>query len=1186
MYLKSIEVQGFKSFANRILFEFHNGITGIVGPNGSGKSNVADAVRWVLGEQSAKTLRGASMTDVIFSGTEERKPLSYAFVAITMDNSDHSLPVEYEEVTIARRVYRSGESEYLINGTACRLKDVTEMLYDTGIGKEGYSIIGQGQIDRILSGKPEDRRELFDEAAGIVKFKRRKFIAEKKLEKERDNLVRVKDILRELEGRVGPLQRQSEAAKQYLLKKEELKAADLNRFLVEMEDAEKRLKELKENEERSSEELKEANEGFAKIHQDYEEMEKTIADLDRLIESTREEINTRGLEKQQLENDIKLFQEQIKTAERSEEHIKERQGVIGRELSEKEGLKEKYEKELASFRKELNEIVKKRESAEAELSKIQKEANEANDIIQKGSQEIIALLNQRNEISARKERSETLLEQTNLKKAELSAQLLRTKSESAEKEAALKVCEELEQQAVKAIEEARRALDEAKENRASLGNSLEKERAALAQKKEEYQKERSKFEALQNISERYEGYGNSVRFLMERRKKFPKMKGVVADLIRVEKKYEIAIETALGGNIQNVVTEDEATAKEAIRFLKEEKRGRATFLPMESVQGRNMEKQKDFLDEPGVIGFANTLVKTKKEYEGIVSYLLGRVFAVDTVDHALALARKSHYSLHIVTLEGEYLSPGGSIAGGAFRNASNLLGRGRELEELEKKIEELREEIKKGEARIEELKTKEDEARETVRNRDARLQKATLEENTASLNLNNAKEQWKAEEEAFQKVQADRRELEETLQSIKKEQAGIEEELAESNRREEEIKGLRADQQKIYDQQIYLEEGSNRTLNELFMEESAIGQRTSFSEENLNRVASELGALKEETEKLSAQQKEVREEAEKKAKDIESSRKKILVTEEAEESLKKRLAETIQKKEEVQTQHKEFFDKRNSLTDQINRLDKELYRLRAQSEKIENDREGLTNYIWAEYEITLHNAYGYRDESLGDLPALRSRAGRLKDEIRRMGEINVNAIEEYKEVNERYTFLKTQHDDLIESEQSLLGIIKELEEGMRQQFEKEFAVLQTEFDKAFKELFGGGKATLALQEEEDILTSGILINAQPPGKKLQNMMQLSGGEKALTAIALLFAIQNMKPSPFCLLDEIEAALDDSNVDRFAKYLSKLTKYTQFIIITHRRGTMASADRLYGITMQEKGVSALVSVNLIEDELSE
>ena len=1185
MYLKSIEVQGFKSFANRILFEFHNGITGIVGPNGSGKSNVADAVRWVLGEQSARTLRGLSMQDVIFSGTEARKPLSYAYVAITMDNSDHTLPVEYEEVTIARRVYRSGESEYLLNGQECRLKDVTEMLYDTGIGKEGYSIIGQGQIDRILSGKPEDRRELFDEAAGIVKYKRRKAAAEKKLENEKDYLVRINDILNELEGRVAPLKRQSDTAKIYLSKKEELKKADINRFLVEMEEAEKVLSKLEKDAGTVESDLSNTKEELERIHREYEETDRIIKDLEEARESTQEEISSSEVSEQKLSGEIGLLQEQIHTAETSMEHFAQRKASIREAADEKQKQKDQYLQELEKLKAELSEMEKKRMEAEEELKVIRKEADRCQEEIEKGQNEIIQILNTRSEILAKKERSETMQEQTNLKRAEFSGKLLRQKTLSEEKEQEYREKEKLEQEAVRFVTECRKKLEEAEAEEKKLSEALRQETEKLSQMREAYQKEKSRFEALQNLAERYEGYGHSVRAVMEEKKRFPKMRGAVADLIRVEKKYETAVETALGGNIQNIVTEDEKTAKEAIRFLKERKAGRVTFLPMESVKGRDMKQQEHFLSEEGVIGFASNLVKADPSYDGIIGFLLGRVFAVDTVEHALALAKKSGYSLHIVTLEGEYLSPGGSIAGGAFKNNSNLLGRRRELDELKSLLAKKEKELSEEERKIEELKTARTLRREECEEKRTAAQEAAIAENTAQLNKTRAKEQWDSEENALKKLSSERSELEEGMKKIREELGGIEEELKNSVDTEESIKKKNEELKKEQDKQIYMEEGANRRTNELLMEESSCRQKTDFSGQNLSRVESEIKELSEEEAQLKKQMDSAEEDAKKKAERIEEIKTLLQKTKEKRESLKKKLAEVQAKKAEVQEKNKDFFARRNTLTDKMNGLDKELYRLRSQEERQKADKESLTNYIWNEYELTLHNAGHFRDESLGGLKELRQRAFSLRDEIRRMGEVNVNAIEEYREVSERYETLKKQHDDLVQSEEELLRIIEDLESGMKQQFEEQFAVVQREFEAAFKELFGGGKASLALSEPEDLLNSGILINAQPPGKKLQNMMQLSGGEKALTAIALLFGIQNMKPSPFCLLDEIEAALDDSNVGRFAHYLNKLTKNTQFIIITHRRGTMTAADRLYGITMQEKGVSTLVSVDLIEEKLS-
>lgn len=1186
MYLKSIEVHGFKSFANKIIFEFHNGITGIVGPNGSGKSNVADAVRWVLGEQSARQLRGISMQDVIFSGTENRKPLSYAYVAITMDNSDHTLPIDFEEVTIARRVYRSGESEYLINGSPCRLKDVTELFYDTGIGKEGYSIIGQGQIDRILSGKPEDRRELFDEAAGIVKFKRRKATAQKKLADERDNLVRVNDILAELERQVGPLEKQSETAKQYLKLREELKNADVNRFLLEIADIDERLSEIEEKYQIADKDLSETIEKEENLKKEFEEVESRIAALDADIEHARNEINNTGVMKEKLEGQINLLNEQIHTAEMSDEHFADRLAAVKKDIAEKEKQKGEYDEVKAGLEKELADMVEKRSKAEENLHAIQSEINQASEGIEKGKNEIIALLSARNEITARQQRSDTMLEQANIRKAELNRRLLQRKSEESDLKSVLTEHENSLAAANQKIGELKQTLEE-QSTRLSTFEKNEKEcNDQITDAYERFHQNQSKLESLRNIAERYEGYGNSTKRVMERKTEEKGILGVVADLIKVEKKYETAIETALGGNIQNVVTADEETAKRLISYLKENRLGRVTFLPLTSVKGRDQEKNRRYLSEPGVIGFANEMVKADAKYAEVLLYLLGRVLVTDTVDAAIALARKSGYSQHIVTLEGEYLSPGGSIAGGAFRNNSNLLGRKRELETLEKAV-------KEGEAEIARIKERREEVRvamtllsDDLNETKSALQEAYLAENTERLSMEKAKEQWEESEKVFSGLQKDSAAIDAQVQEIHEEKKRIEEDLDASNGREKEIHTESATYQKVLDEKMYLEEGALREVTELQMDEANYRQRTEFAVENSARVEKEIQDLKSETERLTAQREESMRDAEQKKADIEEIRKTILASDESYAVLNEKLREALKKKEERQTEYKSFFDKRQEISDLKSGLDKEIFRLNAQREKLSDARDYQINYMWDEYELTLHNASALRNEEYQDLSALKKESGRLRDEIRKMGDVNVNAIEEYKEVSERYLFLKTQHDDIVESEKTLLSMIDELDNAMRTQFAEQFRSIQEEFNKAFRELFGGGKGTLTLTEDEDLLESGIMINAQPPGKKLQSMQLLSGGEKALTAIALLFAIQNLKPSPFCLLDEIEAALDDSNVGRFANYLHKLTKNTQFIVITHRRGTMAAADRLYGITMQEKGISTLVSVNLIEEELEE
>lgn len=1184
MYLKSIEVQGFKSFANKIVFDFHNGITGIVGPNGSGKSNVSDAVRWVLGEQSAKQLRGASMQDVIFAGTENRKPLSYAYVAITMDNSDHQLAIDFEEVTVSRRVYRSGESEYLINGSPCRLKDVTELFYDTGIGKEGYSIIGQGQIERILNGKPEERRELFDEAAGIVKYKKRKATAQKKLENERENLVRVNDILAELERQVGPLEKQAEKARVYLKKKEELKSYDVNMFLLEMERIETQLREVKEKYTIADQEYQEAKESYDSIKTEYEKMEQDMTDMDETINSIRENLNSATVMKGKLEGQINVLNEQIRSAELTDEHMQSRLDSLDRERKERVAGKSTYDVEKAGLDAQLEEILNKKKEEQTQLESIQAEIARCTESMEKGKSEIIELLNSKASIKARQQRYDTMAEQVNIRKAQLTQRLLARKTEEADLDSVLEGYQK-ELEAVNAlIQELKQNAQKLEQQRHEWKQKSIETKQALEEKITSFHKQQSRLESLRNIAERYDGYGNSIRKIMEQKAENKGLLGVVSDLIQVDKKYETAIETALGGNIQNIVTEDEATAKKMISYLKENRLGRATFLPLTSVDGKGNFKNMDALKEPGVIGLANTLVKTEAKYEGVTAYLLGRVIVTENIDYAIALAKKNHYSLHIVTLEGEYLSPGGSMTGGAFRNSSNLLARNREIEELEASVSSLEEQIKERRMRLDEIKTAQSLLVDDIEANKAELQEQYILQNTAKMNVERATEQKNESENVFAGLKLESIEIEKQLREINENKAKIIEEIEYAKQHEAQIEEENKKYQQILDANASKEEAALKLVSEIQLEEASIRQKAEFVAENIERITGEINKYEEERQNVMSEAKDAKVDAEKKRHDIEEIRKTILASDDNYAKQEQELKENISKKEEMSAIYKGFFQKQEDISKRISDLDKEIFRLNSQREKLEDANNYQTNYMWEEYELTLHVAMELKNEEYENLSELKKLVAGIKDDIRKLGDVNVNAIEDYKEVAERYEFLKGQHDDLIEAEKTLIEIIEELDTGMRKQFLEKFAEIQREFDKVFKELFGGGKGTLELVEDEDILECGIRIIAQPPGKKLQNMMQMSGGEKSLTAISLLFAIQNLKPSPFCLLDEIEAALDDSNVGRFAKYLHKLTKNTQFIVITHRRGTMAAADRLYGITMQEKGVSTLVSVNLIEDDL--
>ncbi len=1184
MYLKSIEIHGFKSFANKIVFQFHNGITGIVGPNGSGKSNVADAVRWVLGEQKVKQLRGASMQDVIFAGTEMRKPQGFASVAITLDNSDHKLPVDYDEVTITRRIYRSGESEYLMNGSVCRLKDINELFYDTGIGKEGYSIIGQGQIDKILSGKPEERRELFDEAAGIVKFKRRKVVAQKKLEDEKQNLVRVTDILTELEKQVGPLAKQSETAKEYLRLKEELKRCDANAFLLETEEIRVQKKELEEKERIVSDHLEETKAASENLKKEYDSLTASIAELDQELTGKREEHTGAGMLKGNLEGQIGVLKEQINTEKMNAEHIASRMAAIDGELQEKSGQMAGYEKERDEVDAEAEACLKRQTEAEDALRRTEEAAMLLDRRIEEGKTLIIANLNEKASLAARKQRYATMLEQAQVRRSEVAQRLLKFKSDESVQDEQLKV----ERRKLDGVEQELASLKEQENGAEGRMDELEQEVRRLNKNlndtQQQYHTSHTKLDSLRNLAERYEGYGGSIRRVMEVRDRIKGIHGVVADIISTEKRYEVAVETALGGSIQNIVTDSEQTAKQLIEYLKKNKFGRATFLPLTSVSGRGGFSQEAALKEPGIIGLANRLVQVAPQYEGLADYLLGRVVVAENIDCAIAVARKYRYSLRIVTLEGELLSAGGSMTGGAFKNTSNLLGRRREIEELEEacrkallRVDDIQRELALNEG----LLTEEKENLERIK---ARKQEEILRRNTLQIGISGLEEKKAEIAESSTDMVRENRDLEEQLKELNRNQADLSREeslLEEKNRAaEKEIEELGKQLEREKEAGVQRRE----ELAGAQLATSGLHQKHQFVLENIRRVREEMKRLDEEKSSLGSGAGDSTQIIREKEEEIAHLQELIENAEKTAARLAGELEAALHTREERTARQGEFFEKREQISGEISRLDKEMFRLQSQQEKLTERMDSYVDYMWNEYELTYSRAEELRDDSLTGLTELKKRTEELKGSIRALGNVNVNAIEDYKEISERYEFMKGQHEDLIKAETVLLDIIQELDTGMRKQFEEKFREIRSEFDKVFKEMFGGGSGKLELLEEEDILEAGIQIIAQPPGKKLQNMMQLSGGEKALTAIALLFAIQNLKPSPFCLLDEIEAALDDSNVDRFANYLHKLTKYTQFIVITHRRGTMMAADRLYGITMQEKGVSTLVSVNLIEDDL--
>ena len=1183
MYLKSIEVHGFKSFANKIKLEIDNGITVIVGPNGSGKSNVADAVRWVLGEQSAKQLRGSKMEDIIFSGTEMRKPLGYAYVALTMDNSDHKLAIDFEEVTVTRRVYRSGESEYMINGAACRLKDIQELFMDTGIGKEGYSIIGQGQIDKILSGKPEDRRELFDEAAGIVKFKRRKSLAEKNLEEQRLNLSRVSDIISEIERQLAPLEKQSETAKIYLKYKEELKNLEVSGFLKEYDRIHKSKEDIDNKLNIAKEDMESTQKEYENTKDEYKKLEQQLEEFESNIEADKNCYNELLLNKEKAEGEIKVLNEQINALLQNDEYYQNRIHSSEQEILIKKNEEQDYltEKEVIDLK--ISQVDDKLSQALVELDNIKENISKYSKEIEECSSSIFEYINSNSGIRTNIQRYETMLEQNGIRKAQLNQKILKNRSEEELFEEDIKSSKDYLDNISSEILAYANESSEIEKSIQDTQSSIDNMTKHINDLQGRYQVEKSKLESLINLTERYEGYGNSIKRVMEQKATKPGIVGVVADIIKTEKDYETAIETALGLTIQNIVTEDEETAKDLIAFLKKNKYGRATFLPLTNISsGRGLHNHQA-LKENGVIGIASKLVEAEAKYGALIDYLLGRIIVVDNIDNATLIARKYNYSLRIVTKEGESLTPGGSISGGAYKNTSNLLGRRREIDALDALIKKFYKQGKELSLQLEGENKKKSGLIARLEEVKKLLQEKYLQQNTAKINLDQAIAKKSEAESLYLDYIKELEEIENQAIELKQNLEELNQSLSSNLSKNTEL------EQKIEELNQYLsnereaESLATEKASALKMELSSLEQSNHFIMENIKRVKREIEKLYEDELSIKADMQKAFDTVQEKKLTISQMKEAINKTNESLTILDEKIKEQIKERDYNTTIHRNFFEKRDELSGRIHDLDKECIRLTSQHEKLMEQIEQQMSYMWEEYGLTHSTAVEYcGSKELTQATKKSIQDIRLK--IRELGDVNVNAIEDFKTLSERFDFLTIQRDDLVKAEEALLEIIEELDAEMKLQFKNQFEAINKQFDKVFKELFGGGKADLELTDNDDVLEAGIRINAQPPGKKLQNMMQLSGGEKALTAISLLFAILNLKPSPFCLLDEIEAALDDSNVKRFAKYLKKLSNETQFIIITHRRNTMAAADILYGITMQEKGVSTLVSVNLIENEL--
>ncbi len=960
----------------------------------------------------------------------------------------------------------------------------------------------------------------------------------------------------------------------------------MNSFLLENEQSARELKELEDKNVRASEELEENQEAYEQTKVEYDRLEEELEQLNSQMDQLREETQNKAIRRQQLDGEIKVLREQILAGTQNEEHYRSRLKTIESDVKERQESLETQEEEKSQLHAAVTEARKRQGDEEERLQNIQAQIEECTQAVENGKNEIIELLNSRATTRGKAQRFDTMMEQINIRKAGISQRQLHLKTEEAKQQTELEKAKEKFQGITSLIQEMNQECQRLDGEVHKITEELKKQNNQMEIGQSAYHREASRLESLKNITERYDGYGNSIRRVMEQKDRVPGIRGVVADLIQVNKEYEIAIETALGGSIQNIVTDNEQTAKQMIEYLKKNRLGRATFLPLNSINTKSGFNQREALKEPGVIGLASELVTTGTEYAGLATYLLGRVLVVDHIDHAIAIARKYRHSLRMVTIEGESFSPGGSMSGGSFKNNSNLLGRRREIEELESSVKALKSDMDKMQRDIDDNRSRRNVMRDTIADFQEKLRQQYVAQNTAKMNINQVESRIREIQEGYGDIQREQLEIRRQIEEARADHNKIAEELKASQQDEKELETFIQTRQGELEEWKQQEQEVSRKLEALRLEASTALQKESFAKETLERLNHEIETLCQEEEEIHETLKLGSEENEKKRQSVENLEAVITTLAEEENTARTQLESWQRIKEEKNTSHKAFFEKRDELSGKISLLDKECYRLKSQIEKLEEHREAQISYLWNEYEITPNSALQYKKEEFTNLGAMKKEIAQVKDEIRKLGNVNVNAIEEYKEISERHTFLSAQYEDLKTAEAQLENIIKELDEGMRRQFTEKFQDIQREFDKAFKELFGGGKGTLELEEDVDILEAGIRIISQPPGKKLQNMMQLSGGEKALTAIALLFAIQNLKPSPFCLLDEIEAALDDSNVGRFAGYLQKLTKNTQFIIITHRRGTMNAADRLYGITMQEKGVSTLVSVDLVENQLTQ
>ncbi|WP_242136510.1 chromosome segregation protein SMC [Bacillus cereus group sp. BfR-BA-01360] len=1183
MFLKKLEIAGFKSFAERVAVDFVPGVTSVVGPNGSGKSNITDAIRWVLGEQSAKSLRGAKMEDIIFAGSDTRRAVNVAEVTLTLNNEDQRLPIEYNEVCVTRRVSRSGDSDFFINKQPCRLKDIIDLFMDSGMGREAFSIISQGKVEEILSSKSEERRGVFEEAAGVLKYKLRKKKAEGKLAETQDNLNRVQDIIHELSNQIEPLERQASVAKDYLEKKEELEKVEVALIVYEIEELYKKWEALRQQfGHNKAEEVKVASH-LQKNETELKELRGQLQAIDESINSLQEVLLLSSKELEKLEGQRELLKERKQNA--TTHCVQLEQLII--ELNEKvhgyEGEIEASTEELMNFAKQVKELEQKLQENEKLLSTYEENLEEQ---IENLKGDYIELLNKqasyRNELAMIEEQfkqqisKNQRLDEENEKYVQMRMQITAKKA---------KIVENYEQVKAKVAQ----IVQDIHKTEAALGkckSQYSENESKLYQAYQFVQQARSRKEMLEEMQEGYSGFYQGVREVLKARDNtLQGIEGAVAELLTVPKEYEVALEIALGAAMQHIVVQTEEHARKAITFLKQNRHGRATFLPQAVIKRRalSVDQLRIINQHPAFVGVAAELVQYDHKYENIVSNLLGTVVVAKDLRGANELAKQLQYRYRIVTIEGDVVNPGGSMTGGAVKQAkSSLLGRQRELEEWNEKLADMEEKtiklenfVKALKQEIQEKEEKVKELRQTIEAERVIEQKLKEEANQLALEehrINDRLSIYDLEIEGFMqdqvKMQGRKEELEEILANLQKEIHTLDTEIITlTKQKSEQHSSKEKVQGEITELKVQAAEKQQRLSNQKEKVERLTKEKDE-AERTLVKTKEDLSFLKQEMTSNSSGEEQIASMIEKKTYDRNQTTELIRSRREQRVEFQTRVERLERDVKDAQGKHKYILEMIREQEVKINRLDVEL------ENRLQHLRETYTiSFEAAKLKYTM------------TMPAeeARKKVKLIKLSIEELGTVNLGAIDEYERVAERHTFLLEQRDDLEEAKETLHQVITEMDEEMKKRFSTTFQSIRTEFQAVFRELFGGGRADLVMTNPQDLLNTGIDIVAQPPGKKLQNLGLLSGGERALTAIALLFGILKVRPVPFCVLDEVEAALDEANVARFAQYLKKFSDETQFIVITHRKGTMEESDVLYGVTMQESGVSKLVSVRLDDGE---